>query len=306
MPRATVLLGLLICFPAACLAQISGNAAYSDSGAKARAEQAVRNSRVLTEHELPPTGTSMFVEANVLANVKADEYVAVFGVAQEGETVADVGKKMEDALNAFVENLKALGIDEADLYVDFVAQNKIYGYEITDDLAREKLTGFELKKNVSIRFQDQKQLDALLAAAAESQIYDLIEVKYVVKDAAKVQDQLMEEAARVVQKKTQRYEALLGTKVLPHPQIYAERHGTHYPAELYDSYVAQESEQVEGGFRRERLNVQGARKSRTFYYNGLDGDGFDTVINPAVIEPQVQFTLHLKLRYEIEQGRAAP
>ncbi|HEV7279948.1 MAG TPA: SIMPL domain-containing protein [Pirellulaceae bacterium] len=306
MSRTTVSLCLLLSFPAACLAQISGNAAYTDSGAKARAEQAVRNNHVLSEHELPPTGTSMFVEANVLANVRADEYVAVFAVAQEGASVAEVAKKMEDVLNSFVEDVKALGIDEADLYVDFVAQNKIYGFEITDDLAREKLTGFELKKNVLIRFQDQKLLDSLLAAAAESQIYDLIEVEYVVKDAAKVQDQLMEEAARVIQKKTKRYEQLLGTKVLPHPQIYAERNSVHFPSELYDSYVAQESEYVEAAFRRDGLNVQGARKSRTFYYNGLDGDGFDSVIDPAVIEPQVQFTLHLKLRYEIEQARASP
>ena len=114
----------------------------------------------------------------------------------------------------------------------------------------------------------------------------------------------MEEAARVIQNKTTRYQKLLGTKVLPHPQIYAERHAIHYPTELYDSYVAQESEAIEGGFRRDHLTVQGARKSRTFYYNGLDGNGFDAVINPVVIEPQVQFTLHLKLKYEIEPGKA--
>ena len=304
MLRVTAILSILLFFAGACLAQISGNAAYSESGAKARAEQAERANRELTKHELPPTGTSIFVEANVLANVKADEYLAVFAVVQDGESVADCGKKMEEVLKSFVENLQPLGIDGANLYVDFVAQNKIYGFEIMDDLAREKLAGFELKKNISIRFQDQKQLDALLATAAKSRIFDLIKVDYVVKDAAKVQDQLMEEAVRVIQKKTTRYQELLGTKVLPHPQIYAERHAIHYPAELYDSYVAQESEHVEGGFRRDRLNVQGARKSRTFYYNGLDGDGFDAVINPGVIEPPVQFTLHLKLKYEIESRKA--
>jgi hypothetical protein len=57
-------------------------------------------------------------------------------------------------------------------------------------------------------------------------------------------------------------------------------------------------------FARDQLNVQGARKSRTFYYNGLEGNGFDAVINPAPTEPQAQFTLHLKLKYEIEPGEA--
>ena len=39
-------------------------------------------------------------------------------------------------------------------------------------------------------------------------------------------------------------------------------------------------------------------------FNGLSGDGFDQVINPVVLEPVVQFTLHLKVKYEVEQIKA--
>ena len=39
-------------------------------------------------------------------------------------------------------------------------------------------------------------------------------------------------------------------------------------------------------------------------FNGLDGDGFDQVINPVVIEPVVQFTLYLKVKYEVEQMKS--
>jgi hypothetical protein len=49
--------------------------------------------------------------------------------------------------------------------------------------------------------------------------------------------------------------------------------------------------------------VQSLRKSRTFYYNPLTADGFDRVIEPVVLEPAVQFTLYLKLKYEIETRR---
>jgi len=44
----------------------------------------------------------------------------------------------------------------------------------------------------------------------------------------------------------------------------------------------------------------------------LNANGFDTVLNPVVVEPVVQFTLHLKLRYDIDlkkskgHGRLAP
>ena len=34
-----------------------------------------------------------------------------------------------------------------------------------------------------------------------------------------------------------------------------------------------------------------------------DGDGFDKVINPALVEPAVQFTLYLKVKYVIESSQ---
>src|SRR5437868_771670 len=61
-----------------CHGQTSGNIAYSQTAGKAKAEQRQRSLRVLTKDELPPSATSMFVEANVLMNVKADEYVVAF------------------------------------------------------------------------------------------------------------------------------------------------------------------------------------------------------------------------------------
>jgi len=35
----------------------------------------------------------------------------------------------------------------------------------------------------------------------------------------------------------------------------------------------------------------------------LNADGFDHVTNPIVIEPVVQFTLYLKVKYEIEPNK---
>ena len=35
------------------------------------------------------------------------------------------------------------------------------------------------------------------------------------------------------------------------------------------------------------------------FFNALDGNGFDKVVNPVVIEPVVQFTLYLKVKYDV-------
>ncbi len=287
-----------------CFGQVGGNVGYSQTGGLAGAQQVERAKRLLTAQELPPSRTSMFVEANVLMNVKADEYVAVFGITEEGETVAESGQKMAATVKAFSDDLNGLDLGGDRVFVDFVAQNKIYGFEIADDLAKEKLVGFELKKNVSIHYRDRDLLDKIVVVAARSRIFDLIKVDYVLKDINAVQDKLMDEAARIIKQKTARYERLLGIKLQPPAQVYAERPAIHYPTRMYDSYTAQESEQVNAGFDRQKTLTQTARKGRTFFFNGLNGDGFDAVINPVVIEPVVQSTLYLKVKYEVEPVKA--
>lgn len=282
--------------------QVSGNIAYAEAGGKGRAEQAERARRVLTKDELPPDATSTFLDASVLINVKADEYVATFALAQEGKTVAECQAAMEATLARFKADLQALGVAAEDLFVDFVAQNRIYGYEVEAEVARERLTGFELKKNVSIHYKDHDLLDRLIAAAARSEIFDLIKVDYVVTNPTAVQDRLLERAAEILKRKAARHEKLLGLTLDRPSQILAERYSMYSPGDLYDSYTAAETEDLAVAVDRQKYTIQGVRKARTFFFNGLDGDGFDEVINPVVIEPVVQFTLYLKARYYAKPG----
>jgi hypothetical protein len=127
-----------------------------------------------------------------------------------------------------------------------------------------------------------------------------VKVDYVVKDVEAVQRRLAEEAAHVLKKKVARREALLDIKLRPPAQVFAERSAAYYPTHMYDAYTAFESENVSAPVDRQKHTIQAARKSRTFYFNGLDSDGFDQVINPVILEPVVQFTLYLKVKYEAE------
>ncbi len=301
MARVLVVLLFAVAGPRLCFAQIGGNVGYAELGGRTSAVQSELANRVLTKEELPASGTSMFIEASVLINVKADEYVAVFAIAHEGETVAECNQKMDTTVAVFSAALKQLGIDTKDIYVDFAVQNKIYGYEIAGNIAKQKLVGFELKKNVAIHFQDQRLFDKIVIAASQWQIFDLVKVDYVVKDLDAVQDRLVAEAARIVKQKGARYERLLNIKLRQPAQVYAEKFQTHFPTDMYDSYTAYESESIGRDFYRDKYTIQDLRKSTTFFFNALSADGFDNVINPVVIEPVVQFTLYLKLKYEVEQ-----
>jgi uncharacterized protein YggE len=170
---------------------------------------------------------------------------------------------------------------------------------VTENSAREKLAGFELKKTVSVHYSDRDLIDKLVAAAAGSQIYDLIKVDYIVKDIGAVQDKLLTEASAMVKQKLASYQKLLGIKVEPQAEVYADRPAIYYPTQMYDSYTAAESESLSRPPNLSRYTVLRARKGQTLFFNALDGNGFDKVINPVVIEPVVQFTLYLKVKYDV-------
>ncbi len=286
-----------------CLAQVGGGSVYGQGQQGSVGAQAnERAKRTVSKEEMPPTATSMFLDASVLINVKADEYVVIFGISQEGLTLEECGQKMDAVLGQFSDDLKKLGVGAKDVFVDFVAQNKIYGFDVIGDLAKEKLVGFDLKKNVSIHYQDKAFLDKCIAAASRAKIFDLIKVDYVVKDIDAVHTKLMADAARVIKLKAANHERLLGIKLRQATQVIAEKYSAYFPTEMYVSYVAQESEDVTTGYYRQNRVVQGARKSRTFYFNALDAKSFDHVVNPVVVEPVVQFTLYLKVKFETGPG----
>jgi uncharacterized protein YggE len=295
-----VVIGVLA-LPRLCLAQASGNVGFSQNSGRAKAEQNERAKRVLTKEEMPTSPTSTYVEANVLMNVAADQFVAVFGITQEGATLDDCNSKMEATIKQFLAQLKSIGIGQEACFIDFIAQNKTYGFEVTGDIAREKLVGFELKKNVSVHYKDKLLLDKVVLEASRAGVFDLIKVDYIVSQAEQIQDKLMEEASRIIKRKASRYEKLLDIKLQPPAQVIAERWATYQPTGMYDSYTAFESEHVGAPFNRDRLLIQTARKNRTFFFNPLDADGFDVVINPVVLDAVVQFTLYLKLKYEVKQ-----
>jgi uncharacterized protein YggE len=190
--------------------------------------------------------------------------------------------------------------------VDFTAQNKIYGYDLAGTVAKEKLAGFELKKNVAVRYKDRLMLDRLVTAAAAAGIYDLVKVDYVVTDPGAVQQRLYEEAARIIKQKVGRHELLLNIRLRQPAQVLAEKPSIYYPTEMYDSYTAAEGEHISQTYydNKQNYTVQNARKARTFFFNALDADGFDHVINPVVLEPVVQFTLYVRMKYEMEQQLA--
>jgi len=205
------------------------------------------------------------IEAYVLMNAAPGEFVAVFGVAQEGATAAESNQKVNARIEQFLGAAEKLGVGRNSTYVDFITQSRIYSFAPGgDNTIRESLTGFETKKTISVRYKDRSMLEKLLAAAGGVSIFDLIKVDYIVNDMGKIKRALFDEAIRIVKHKEEAYSRSLGLAV-SRKSLLQETYATHYPGELYQTYTAFESGAVDNYYGQGGTRVIRERKSSTSY-----------------------------------------
>ena len=289
---------LSIIFVVACgiqtFAQVSGNITYSETKPKPKP------GNVATGTMFADDGT-VFIDAYVLMNIKADEHVAVFGASQEGRTIHECNQKLTTQVDAFTTELKNIGVRPDDIAIDFIGQHPIYDFGLKGAVASEKSSGFEVKENILVHYKEKEWLDKVLGAADRANIYDLIKVDYVINDVNAVREKLLEEAAKIIKGKQTHYGNLFSTKFRTQVQLNAEKYDVVYPTDQYDSYTAFETGKVHENSDDAKLRIVESRKSKTFFFNARNAADFDSVINPVVSEPVIQFTLYLRTKQLIDR-----
>lgn len=278
-------------------AQVTGNRAYDNPGAQ-QGDSARRLPRypetqteqVVSDYQNSRVTTYQFIDVKVLTSVETREYVAVFGLAQQADTVQAANKKLEEQVEAFRRNLSPLGVRPEDTYLDFITQNRVYDYVVKGGTAREKVSGFQIKQNLLVRYKDAALLDQMVPAAAQAGVFDLIKVDYVTGDLKAVRSQMAAEAQKALKLKEEDF-ARLGIKLSP-VSVAAENFDSFQPFEAYNSYKAFETGSVEGNY-----SVVEQRKNSTFFFEPLSPGKFDLVITPIGLQPQVQCTFFLRVKY---------
>jgi uncharacterized protein YggE len=243
------------------------------------------------------------LEATVLMNVTADEYVAMFHIEQKGKVLKDVQQNMDKRIADFQKGLSELGIKEDEMIIDFLSLVPEYEYDIEKKLFsrtyNEVPVGFELKKNVHIRFKDSKILDKIIAKAAENEIYDLSKVEYFIKDTDILYQQLRKKAFEIITKKEKVYDSL-NIKLSKAEKIADENFQTFFPFDRYRSYDAISKGKT--SFSK-NSKVNDKNRSPSAFYEKLNYDNIECIINPTILEPAVQLFFTLKVRYILPQEK---
>jgi len=252
-----------------------------------------------------PEGTEKIVSDNVLeftisalSNQRADSYTAIFNVVQLGKTTEETNTALINRLNPFTADMKANGVKTEDIYIDMVNFLPKFEYDVSKKLFSKKTyteipIGFELQKNVHVRFTDPAILDRIIEAAARYEIYDIVKVDYFVKDQKAVYNQLRESALDYFKEIKKAYKEVLSLDSAY--VITSENTGVSYPGDRYQSYQAF-SAQVLDQSQRADSKIERADKPVSQFYNAIAANDYDIVINPEILEPCAQFSYRLLVR----------
>lgn len=262
----------------------------------------LRQDNVISKEVLNNTNSNeMIFTVNSLMNVKADSYLAIFNLTQTGSTAKEVNGIVNGKLDGMKAALKSKGFTDSDFYTDMISLVPVYEYEVEKKLFSKTYTevpkGFEMQKNIHVKFKDESLLDDIMTIAADNEIYDLIKVEYFVEDNDAKYDELRTKSVDYMLKKKIDFKKL-GINLDTIYHIVSEKSSVVYPIDRYKSYQAFSGTSLEA---KKSKTVTKVRKPRTMFYNKLPYHKYDIVVNPAIIEPSVQFTYSLTVKYVIKE-----
>ena len=292
--KKIILLVLVIMMNQIMYGQVSGNINYQN-----QVQFSDKNINIST-----PSTLDIFVNIKGLANIKADTYVAIFTITQVGKSAEEVNELMNKRITQALEEIKLK--ERIETYVDMVSFVPIYEIEVEKKIFSKKNyneipKGFELKKNIHIKYSDPNQLNDFISILSIQEIYDLVRVDYFSSNLENVKKELMNKAKVMLQEKMKNYEVILGVSFTHFEKRVTDGYKVTFPVEMYKSYEAFNSSSLN---LKKSTNVNLADKTTNLYYQPIIDKEFDFVINPTILEPVIQVMYEIKLVVNREQKQS--
>lgn len=247
-----------------------------------------------------PLNSNLSVTVKGLANLTADSYVAIFSVTQVGKTTEEVNQLMDNRINEALAALKSKqGIES---FIDMISFVPVYEYEVEKKVFSKKTynevpKGFELKKNIHIKYKDPNLLNEIIAILSKVEIFDLVRVDYFSEKIEKIKLDLISKAKILLLDKIKNYKQIMGANIDSSAKKLVDGFKIVYPVEMYRSYQAFSSSTLN---LKKSAYVNPADKSTTLYYQPVINKEFDFVINSAILEPVIQVMYEIKLEFNQE------
>jgi uncharacterized protein YggE len=287
---------ILFLFSSNLNAQVSGNLNYSSSSRNYRSPSINTQSIVATD-------STLTITASVLTTLKPDHYVLTVGLHQEGKTVKEANEEIEKRINTVVKKMSRIGVSKDDYFVDFISQIKNYDYKVSDTEITQFFDSFVLRKNLIVKAKSLETVEKIIGFCAIENIYDIIKVDYISRDVESVNDDLFDEAIKVIKRKKKRYEKHSSKGITGLYRLNNENFSIYYPRDAYKEYnEAFETGSVEEGRYSNSYTVRKVKKETTFYYDGVEfRRGVDKIIDTISPEVGIQYLITVSVVYDLER-----
>ena len=289
--RLSMLLG--ICFLTG-FAQESGNANYGNNNYQVN-EASVHQTAYGNKNE-------MVIVVKGIYNEKATSKLAVFSVLQLGKTAEEATDLIDERINKTKNQLKSFKPD-IEVVIDMISFVPVYGFEeekriFNPKTYNEKPSGFELRKNLIVKFKETDDLNQILKICAGQEIYDLAKVDYVSVNHEKIRDEIQLKAMEEYDVLLANYSKIMNVDLSQKEKIIQEGYNIVYPMESYRNYQAYAQASLNLG-KGETVNR--VTKNTTQYYNAVLPKPHAFVMNADVTEPTMQYIYELTVKIQLKE-----
>ncbi|WP_338763955.1 SIMPL domain-containing protein [Bernardetia sp. ABR2-2B] len=288
---------LFLAFILDATAQVGGNQLYQTRNSNVR-----YNRNPVETESIRSEDNTLVITSKVLLNQKAKHYLITVGANQIGKTVFESNQKLNNRIDNVIKKLKNLNISKDDIYVDFIAETKLYDHTITGKEVQEYFDGFSIRKNIIIKVKELENIDKIINYCAQEEIYDIIKVDYISQDLETINNQLLEEALKITEKKKKIFEENSSVTLSYDYRLTSEQFRIYYPKNLYKQYnEASETSTIESRYNSSYIKKE-VRKETTFYYDGMETElGIDKIIDEISPIVGIQYVLEIQVTYELKR-----
>ena len=287
-------------------AQDMGNAHYEKKGNAEYGNVGYGNggytvNRVNTLPTTSSTQDEMSITIKGIYNERATSQIATFAVLQLGKTAEEATTLIDERIGNVRKELSLIN-KEIEVETDMISFVPTYDYTVDKKIFNpktynEKPSGFELKKNILIKFKNNNDFDRILSICGKNEIYDIAKVDYVTTNFDMIRFQMQKKALEVFKDQMANYSMIMNTDLNKKEKIIQEGFTVSYPMESYRSYQA--FSQADSNFDP-KSEVHNIKKNTTQYYNQALVKDHNFVMNPDITEPTIQafyeITIQIKLK----------
>lgn len=278
------------------MAQESGNANYGNNHYTVN--------RVNTTATTSSNQDEMVIVIKGIYNERATAKIATFSIMQLGKTAEEATNLMDERVNNVIKELTTFNKD-IELVTDMISFVPTYEYSVekkrfNPKTYNEQPSGFELKKNLIIKYKNSNDFDKIVAACGRNEIYDLAKVDYVTTNFDMVRNQMQKKALDIFKDQMANYSMIMNTDLNKKEKILQEGFNVTYPMESYRSYQA--FSQANANFDPKGI-VNNIKKNTTEYYNAALVKDHNFVINADITEPTIQAFYEITIRIKLKEDQ---